>query len=94
MTDIRTIRDHEGKLRRIKTIHDDDDEGFFWGRYKGHDMFIQEWADGRYYIDVRDDDGSFGYDGWWSPPIGMASMDYAILEAIDGAQINRKKVES
>lgn len=63
----------------------------FYGRYREHDIEItlNTHSDdhGLFYIIVVAPDGTYAYDGWAPIGIGISTMEAAILEAIDGAEL-------
>lgn len=55
----------------------------FHGTHKRHTIEIQKEPDGRFYIIVKNFDGSNAYDGW--APDDVRTMPAAKREAIKGA---------
>ena len=63
----------------------------FDGTYAEHDIEI-EWDKDRdsWYIIVTSPSGSYAYDGWWSDSEDK-TIDEAIEEALDGAQLRPRR---
>lgn len=57
----------------------------FYATHKGHDIQIDKQDDGRFYIIVTDEGGSYAYDGW--APENVESMTEAKKEALKGARL-------
>jgi predicted RNase H-like HicB family nuclease len=55
----------------------------FYGTHKGHTINIEKESDGTFYIIVKDERGSYAYDGW--APNDVRTMAQAKREAIRGA---------
>lgn len=66
------------------------DKDTFTGVYKKHDIYINRDAIDRrnFYIEVVHPSGEHAYDGWWNSEDMNTTIDDAIKEAIDGAQLD------
>lgn len=62
----------------------------YTGVYKKHDIYInRDQIDRRlFYIEVVHPSGEHAYDGWWDSEDIETTIDDAIKEAIDGAQLD------
>jgi hypothetical protein len=58
----------------------------FFGRYHGCEIQLDKKSGEDWYILVWGKDGTLAYDGWW-PHSSNASVDEALTEAFDGAQL-------
>lgn len=64
---------------------------YFDGSFDGHDISIsKDHREDDFYIVVTSPDGTHAYDGWWNDSKD-ATIDEAVEEALDGAQLRPRR---